>query len=338
MGGEHPDGDAELSSARLARPVRVVEPLVLISQVQRSGGTLLSQLFDGHPECHAHPGELHIGPGKAHWPALDLSRSPERWFDTLFERITLEFVREGYSKAAPGARRAGTYDVLPFRFDPGLQRRIFLACARGARTEREVLDAYMTSYFNAWLDNANLAAGPKRIVTGFAARLAMNRPDLAAYFRTYPDGWLITIVREPLGWFESSRRYQPRYRDVDRAVKTWRRSTKSSLEAKERRGDRVVLLSFEQLVRETEPLMRRLGARLGISFSDALLHPTFNGLPIRADSSGPVRAYGVLSDRADTPGTLGRRTSAAILRETEELYARASEVAEAEFRSPAGRP
>ena len=39
----------------------VTSPLVLISQVQRSGGTLLSQLFDGHPELHAHPHELKIG-------------------------------------------------------------------------------------------------------------------------------------------------------------------------------------------------------------------------------------------------------------------------------------
>ena len=43
-------------------------PLVLISQIQRSGGSLLSQLFDGHPEVHAHPHELKIGyPKKDTW-------------------------------------------------------------------------------------------------------------------------------------------------------------------------------------------------------------------------------------------------------------------------------
>ena len=36
----------------------VNSPLALISQIQRSGGSLLSQLFDGHPEIHAHPHEL----------------------------------------------------------------------------------------------------------------------------------------------------------------------------------------------------------------------------------------------------------------------------------------
>ena len=52
---------AELVPQRLEHLVPVTDPLVLVSQIQRSGGTLLSQLFDGHPECHAHPHELKIG-------------------------------------------------------------------------------------------------------------------------------------------------------------------------------------------------------------------------------------------------------------------------------------
>ena len=40
---------------------RVTQPMILISQIQRSGGTLLSRLFDGHPRCFAHPMELSWG-------------------------------------------------------------------------------------------------------------------------------------------------------------------------------------------------------------------------------------------------------------------------------------
>src|SRR5207248_11619044 len=85
-------------ASRLAHVVEVRQPLVLVSQIQRSGGTLLSQLFDGHPECHAHPQELHIGyPKKRHWPRLDLSR-PDTWFETLRERIAGRYLRKGYRK------------------------------------------------------------------------------------------------------------------------------------------------------------------------------------------------------------------------------------------------
>ena len=52
------DEHGALCGARLDHLVEVREPLVLVSQVQRSGSTLLGQLFDAHPECHAHPYEI----------------------------------------------------------------------------------------------------------------------------------------------------------------------------------------------------------------------------------------------------------------------------------------
>ena len=42
------------------------------------------------------------------------------------------------------------------------------------RSERDVLDCYFTSYFNAWLDNHNLYTGPKKVVTGFVPRLSLD--------------------------------------------------------------------------------------------------------------------------------------------------------------------
>ncbi len=98
----------------------VTLPLALISQVQRSGGTLLSQLFDGHPEVHAHPYELKIGyPKKYYWPQIDLNADPEKWFLLLFEDVILEHVKSGYSKFK---RDEITY---PFLFIPSLQHKIF---------------------------------------------------------------------------------------------------------------------------------------------------------------------------------------------------------------------
>ena len=101
-------------------PVR--EPLVLISQVQRSGGTLLSQLFDGHPEYTRTRRSSTSAPASRSGRRSSLGEPPEAWFDALFERVTLEFIENGYSKTTEGARRAGTFDVFPFRFDPELQR------------------------------------------------------------------------------------------------------------------------------------------------------------------------------------------------------------------------
>ena len=324
------DGYRRLCELRAEHRVEVHEPLVLVSQIQRSGGTLLSQLFDGHPECHAHPGELHLGhPHKLLWPALDLDDPPERWFESLYERKVERYLRKGYSKASRKLRRGIDYDVLPFLFLPELQRRIFLAAARGARSERDVLDAYFTSFFNAWLDNQNLHCGPKRVVTAFAAAFAARGDGVERFLAAYPDGWLVSIVRDPKGWFESARRYKASYSDLDAAVAEWLASTVAVVEEKRRRPDRVVLVSYEELVREPERVMRGLAGRLGITFDETLLEPTFNGLPIRADSSEAVSSYGILAERADSHRrTLAAGESEWIERRAGEAYGQALELVE----------
>ena len=93
---------ADLVDQRLRNCIEVREPLVLISQIQRSGGTLLSQLLDAHPQLHAHPHELHIGypSDKRDWPALDLGDEPAEWFRRLREAHVDRWLVEGYRKYA----------------------------------------------------------------------------------------------------------------------------------------------------------------------------------------------------------------------------------------------
>ena len=309
--GEH----AQLCATRLEHLVEVREPIVLISQIQRSGGTLLSQLFDGHPECHAHPGELHIGhPQKWDWPPLDLER-PEQWFELLFEKPAYKALRDGYRKpSSPDIE----HDVFPFLFSPRLQKAIFERCSAQwpIERERDVLDCYFTSYFNAWLDNHNLYATPKRIVTGFAARLSSELENVERFFAAYADGLLVSVVRDPCAWYASARRHRTHYHDLDTAMGLWHHATAAAIAARERWPEHVVLLTYEDLVQETERTMRRVADKAGISMSPVLLTPTFNGRPIRANSSIPVDRYGVIADRAQSgraeldDGTISRIQSA----------------------------
>ena len=54
------------------------------------------------------------------------------------------------------------------------------------RAARNVIDAYMTAYFNAWIDNQNLFAPEKRWVTAFAPRVADSPRKLARFAELYP--------------------------------------------------------------------------------------------------------------------------------------------------------
>ena len=328
---ERTDEYAALCRARLEHLVRVREPLVLVSQVQRSGGTLLSQLFDSHPECHAHPSEIYIGhPKKWNWPTLDLDH-PERWFGELYERPVELHLHEGYVKEKELRNEPGQ-EVYPFLFLPAMQRRIFEACVEASPPvgERDVLDSYFTSYFNAWLDNQNLYTGPKRAVTGFTPRLAMEDSNLERFFSAYPDGTLISVVRDPRGWYASAHSYRSgQYDDVGEALALWARSTEAALAARVRFGERVLVVTYEQLVLETDATMRRIAERVGISMSPALLTPTFNGRPIRANSSEGGAAHGIVAGRAVAyRDSLDEETTGRVEELAGDLYARAAALAE----------
>jgi hypothetical protein len=270
----------------------VTSPIALISQIQRSGGSLLSQLFDGHEEVHAHPHELMIGyPKKFIWPRIDLRDKPERWFEILFEDIVIKHFREGYTKGKKHER------TFLFIFLPSVQKKIFLRYIDSidSPAPRDVFDAYMTSYFGAWLNNQN-RDGRKKFVTAFTPKLAMMKNSVESFFEVYPEGRLISIVRDPKNWFPSAVRHEPvKYGDIRSALDLWHESTQAMIWNKEKFGERVCIIKFEDLVGETEPVMRHLAYFLDIQFDEILLTPTFNKSPIRANTSFELEQAGILN-------------------------------------------
>ena len=165
-----------LTLGRIASLVEVREPFVLVSQVQRSGGTLVTRLFDGHPEVHVRHGDMEIGyPRKSNWPRIPLEEGPERWFEILYEEKNHKGVRQLLRGEETPAE-----SYYPRWFLPRLQKAIFDHCVQAwdVTTARGVLDAYFTSYFNAWLDNRNLYTGPKKAVLGFAPKMNADAEGL----------------------------------------------------------------------------------------------------------------------------------------------------------------
>jgi hypothetical protein len=302
----------------------ITSPLALISQIQRSGGSLLSQLFDGHPELHAHPHELKIGyPKKYIWPEIDLKDDPERWFEILFEDIVVRHMRYGYKKMEKYT------DTFLFIFLPALQREIFLKYLDSvkANTIREVFDAYMTSYFGAWVNNQNLP-GQKKFITGFTPRLATLKENMKAYFDIYPDGRLISVIRDPKNWFPSAVRHNlEKYGDVKQALNQWNESAQGMLWNKEKYGDRVCIINFEDLIQRTEAVMRYLADFLNLQFDDILVTPTFNKTPIKPNTSFKLEDPGVMVSVLNRYNTLGQEELKVIDEMTGSLYAKVLGVA-----------
>ena len=295
----------------------VTSPLALISQIQRSGGTLLSQLFDGHSELHAHPHELKIGyPTKYTWPRLDLKDDPNRWLETLFESSVLRHFKKGYKKEKKRD------DAFLFLFLPSVQREIFLdyVGSTDSLTLRDIFDGYMTSYFGAWLNNQN-SSGHKKIITAFTARLSMSKDNMEAFFEIYPDGRLISLIRDPKNWYPSAIRHRPRIcKDIDEGIALWNKSAQAMIWNKKRYGDRVCIITFEDLITKTKSVMRYLTELLEIKFEDILLEPTFNKYPIRANTSFEAEKNGIIESTLNRYKTLAQEELEFIESKSKDLY------------------
>lgn len=295
----------------------VTSPLALIAQIQGSGGALLNQLFDGHPALHVHPHELMIGyPEKSNWPKIDLSDGPKRWFEVLFEDIVSEYNREGYKLEKEDK------ETFPFVFISSLQREIFLNYIDSVQsmTMRAIFDAYMTSYFGAWLNNQNYY-GSKKFITAYTPRLGIIKENMESFFEVYPDGRLISVVRDPKSWFPSAKRRWPgSYTEVGQAASQWNEGAQAILWNKEKYGDRVCLIKFEDLISQTEVVMRYLADFLASEFNDILLVPTFNKFPIKEDTTFKTENHGIVSSLPTEERTLTGQELDTIERMTSATY------------------
>ena len=191
---------------------------------------------------------------------------------------------------------------------PSLQKKIFLQQIDSvkAKTFRDVYNAYMTSYFGAWLNNFNFSVRHKKYIVGFIPRFAMRRENMNGFFEIYPDGKLISIVRDPKNWYPSASRHKPDvYPDVKTAISQWLQSVQATIWNKEKFGERVCIIRFEDLIAKTEMVMQHLSGFLGIEFNDIMLKPTFNRSPIRANTSFELEKEKIVASTLYRYETLG---------------------------------
>jgi Sulfotransferase family len=269
-------------AARLRHLVPADQPLVLITQAPRSGGTLLMRLFDSHPQCHVFPHEMEgLLAGDA-----SITPDPDQPWMRAFERRLGVLLDRGYRQAMP--RLNFDRDSYPILIPPLLQRRIFAALTANLRgeSERDVLDLYVTAYFNAWLDNRNLyVPEEKRWVVGFAPGLITNRKAMRRFESEYPDGRLISVIRDPWSWYLSARRWSPRWQDLDQAIKAWKKAAKAGRLWAEAHPETARIVTFERLLRATRKTIRSLAGWLEIENSTSLTTPTTNAVPVKSNSS-----------------------------------------------------
>jgi hypothetical protein len=92
------------------------------------------------------------------------------------------------------------------------------------------------------------------------------------------------------------------------------------LRNKDRYGDRVCILTFEDLITKTKSVMNYLAEFLGVRFDDVLMIPTFNKYPIRANTSFEAEQNGIINSTLQRYKTLSRDELEYIENMTKDSY------------------
>lgn len=280
--------------------------LILISQLSRSGGSLFSQLLDGHPHMRVFPWELTIGyPSKTLWPRIDPDEEAAELFARLYDPVFSTLVKKGYRKRG---KTTSTEHVptLPFRYDMAEH---FARFARmlppPPRSRRQVIEAYLSTFFEAWGRSTML--DQSAVVAGFVPQMAANRSNIEAFFEDFPDGRLVTILRNPADWAASRRRHamasaKRKTPVLAKEIAAWNNMTALARDYCRDWPGRVLVLSFESLVRDREKAMRSFCEWAGVDFHPALLEQTFDGQPTTPNTNYDLTANldrAVMTRRAD---------------------------------------
>jgi hypothetical protein len=275
--------------AQAHRPAPPIDlPMVLVAQVQRSGGSLLMQLLDGHPALHCYPNELdHLkGLGPAGWA---------RWLDSRPDAKEvvdqwLWTTRAGYSKMSGSAshlRDDATY-TLPFFFSWDVFRTVYQRSLAKAQGGRQVLSAYFAAFFAAWLNNTNGHGDKKKLVAFAPGALDRGESDVTAFLEFQPTGVLVGLVRDPFSWYASARKHSSKYGTLPEAIGLWKRQTEVLLDAAQQQPERVRVFMFQDLLTDPAEITGRLCDWLTLDRHPITALPSFNGQPFWSNSSFEV--------------------------------------------------
>ena len=252
---------------------RPVKNFLLISQIQRSGGTLLTQLLDGHKNLSVHPYELILTDPKWDW-------EKKKNFYCYNNKFRI-FSEEGKYFKSSKASWNKKYD---FNFDLIKQRKIFDRLTKKNDNFGVKLINYFLSFFMSF-ENYKTELNLSKYFVAFVPRLTMNDKSLDIFFKNFHEGKIICIVRDPLNWLSSAKRHSKDYSNLNDALNLWHESNLKNFNLFKKNKNSVKIVIFEHLISETKIQMKEISNFLEIDFDDYLLIPTFNKEKILSDSS-----------------------------------------------------
>jgi hypothetical protein len=295
-----------------------------VGSINRSGGSLLCRMLDGHPDVASYPIEIAFPINKSFYPFTEaLGGVPTHIpkYSPLANKNPLDFLEITKEKQAPvhkwGKERGDVvgvrknylekvfYGSVKTDFDYSKYIDEIVENSKDAKCAKDIYDIRNRAYFNAWDNGAH--AGTMKYVTFNASNgLFLSNED--SFFNEFPGSLFIHPIRDVTGYiasektritrrFYGSRRFlkvkMPNFMvkyynnyDFNVLIRCWRVAITRAVLLQEKYGVEggFFVYRYENLVRNPQECIRSVCNKSGLEYNDNLLLPTIMGEPWKGNS------------------------------------------------------
>lgn len=249
--------------------------MLMISAMYENGGNTTHRFLDGHPELFVYPFESQLGnarsvdflsslyPFKYRYPDFPMGASLGDYYEMFFD--------EEYKTVARNPN-ASKFRNADFKIDEKLRKRLFIEILeKQPITRGNIVAAFFEATFKSWT-NLN-KSGRELAYVGYSPVIGFDGDKILSDF---PQGHVIHVVRNPWsGFADTSKRPFPL--SAERYAWTWAMMQHHALVFAKKWPKRFHILRFEDLVADRRTAMEGLAHKIGISWDDSLLNPSWNG-------------------------------------------------------------
>lgn len=249
--------------------------LIMISAMNENGGNTLHRHFDGHPELYVYPFESQLGTRltsdylssvfqhKYRWPQFELASTPEEDYIQIWDQELKTRINQ------PQASKFKDVDIDLSDFN---RRKFFLELMKSnEKTRRNIVEAFFVSTFKAWKNYKT--SGREKAYLGYSPSVVV---DANKILDDFPDAKIVHIVRNPFSAYVETKA-RPVPLELKRYIFEWNIVQMYALSFQNLYPKNVIIVLFEDLVANPEKFFKSLCRKIGISYSEALTYPSWNG-------------------------------------------------------------
>lgn len=256
------------------------------------GGNTLHRFLDGHPELYVYPFESMVGtpvsqnllvpstvPFRYGWPSFDSEISDEQAYHAFYDEEIKTFLRTPFRSKFKDCgmimdekERIDLFNRAVSTIDSE-----FKYCTldlKGPRKRPTYIEAYFCSTFDAW-KNYN-RSGKETHYVGYNPMVHLDADKI---FSDFPDAQIVYVSRNPWSAYADTLK-RPFPYSLEKYCQVWNVAQLQALNYAAKYPDRFHLFKTEKLFEEKEATMRALLSCLGLSWSEKVLYPSFNGVEL----------------------------------------------------------